>query len=134
MQVDIDKNKKYILVDDNLLTGKTMQLALTTLYDIGIEVDKIVVVRYPGVNRISQMFMNNHGAIDYRLFFDFIQGLYFPSPYSWRDPNSLNPYEDSLGIFDLNRRKIIECLAKNGDYYEKSEVVYVKRMVKREDN
>lgn len=103
-------------------------------YDIGIEVDKIVVVRYPGVNRISQMFMNNHGAIDYRLFFDFIQGLYFPSPYSWRDPNSLNPYEDSLGIFDLNRRKIIECLAKNGDYYEKSEVVYVKRMVKREDN
>lgn len=134
MQVGIDKNKKYILVDDNLLTGKTMQLALTTLYDIGIEVDKIVVVRYPGVNRISQMFMNNHGAIDYRLFFDFIQGLYFPSPYSWRDPNSLNPYEDSLGIFDLNRRKIIECLAKNGDYYEKSEVVYVKRMVKREDN
>ena len=133
MQVGIDKNKKYILVDDNLLTGKTMQLALTTLYDIGIEVDKIVVVRYPGVNRISQMFMNNHGAIDYRLFFDFIQGLYFPSPYSWRDPNSLNPYEDSLGIFDLNRRKIIECLAKNGDYYEKSEVVYVKRMVKNEN-
>lgn len=134
MQVGIDKNKKYILVDDNLLTGKTMQLALTTLYDIGIDIDKIVVVRYPGVNRISQMFMNNHGAIDYRLFFNFIQGLYFPSPYSWRDPNSLNPYEDSLGIFDLNRRKIIECLAKNGDYYEKSEVVYVKRMVKRENN
>ena len=133
MQVGIDKNKKYILVDDNLLTGKTMQLALTTLYDIGIDVDKIVVVRYPGVNRISQMFMNNHGAIDYRLFFNFIQGLYFPSPYSWRDPNSLNLYEDSLGIFDLNRRKIIECLAKNGDYYEKSEVVYVKRMVKNEN-
>ena len=97
MQVGIDKNKKYILVDDNLLTGK------------------------------------NHGAIDYRLFFNFIQGLYFPSPYSWRDPNSLNPYEDSLGIFVLNRRKIIECLAKNGDYYEKSEVVYVKRMVKNEN-
>ena len=134
IKVGIDKSKKYILVDDNLLTGKTMQLALTTLYDIGVDVDKIVVVRYPGVNRISQMFMNNHGAIDYRFFFNFIQGLYFPSPYSWRDPNSLNAYEDSLGIFDLNRRKIIECLAKNGDYSEKSEVIYVKRMVKRENN
>lgn len=129
-QIGIDKDKKYILLDDNLLTGKTMQLALTSLYDIKINVDKIVVVRYPGVNRISQMFMPNHGAVDYRYFFDFIEGLYFPSPYSWRDPNSLNPYEDSLGVFDLNRRKIIECLAKNGDYSKNSEVLCIKGMTK----
>lgn len=56
------------------------------------------------------------------------------SSYSWRDPYSTNPYEDSLGIFDLNRRKILECLAKNGDYSKKSEVLYVKRMVKNENN
>lgn len=130
----IDKQKEYIILDDNLLTGKTMQLAITTFYDIGIDVDKIVAVRYPGVNRISQMFMPNHGAVDYRHFFNFIEGLYFPSPYSWRDPYSKNPYEDSLGIFDLNRRKILECLAKNGDYSKKSEVLYVKRMVKNENN
>lgn len=130
----IDKQKEYIILDDNLLTGKTMQLAITTFYDIGINVDKIVAVRYPGVNRISQMFMPNHGAVDYRHFFNFIEGLYFSSPYSWRDPYSKNPYEDSLGIFDLNRRKILECLAKNGDYSKKSEVIYVKRMVKNENN
>ena len=130
----IDKQKEYILLDDNLLTGKTMQLAITTLYDIGIDVNKIVAVRYPGVNRISQMFMPNHGAIDYRHFFDFIEGLYFSSPYSWRDPFSKNPYEDSLGIFDLNRRKILECLAKNGDYSKNSEVIYVKKKVKNENN
>lgn len=130
----IDKQKEYIILDDNLLTGKTMQLAITTFYDIGINIDKIVAVRYPGVNRISQMFMPNHGAIDYRHFFNFIEGLYFSSPYSWRDPFSTNPYEDSLGIFDLNRRKILECLVKNGDYSKKSEVLYVKRMVKNENN
>ncbi len=130
----IDKQKEYIILDDNLLTGKTMQLAITTFYDIGINVDKIVAVRHPGVNRISQMFMPNHGAIDYRHFFSFIEGLYFSSPYSWRDPYSTNPYEDSLGIFDLNRRKILECLAKNGDYSKKSEVLYVKRMVRYENN
>lgn len=130
----IDKQKKYIILDDNLLTGKTMQLVITTLYDIGIDVDKIVGVRYPGVNRINQMFMPNHGAIDYRHFFDFIEGLYFPSPYSWKDPYSTNPYEDSLGIFDLNRRKILECLAKNGNYSKNSEVLYVKRMIKNENN
>ena len=129
----IDKQKEYIILDDNLLTGKTMQLAITTFYDIGINVDKIVAVRYPGVNRISQMFMPNHGAVDYRHFFNFIEGLYFSSPYSWRDPYSKNPYEDSLGIFDLNRRKILECLAKNGDYSKKSEVLYVKRKMKNEN-
>ena len=130
----IDKQKDYIIFDDNLLTGKTMQIALTALYDVEIDVNKIVVVRYPSVNRISQMFMPNHGAIDYKHFFDFIEGLYFPSPYSWRDPYSLNPYEDSLGIFDLNRRKILECLVKNGDYSKKSEVLCVKRKVKNGNN
>ncbi len=130
----VDKQKEYIILDDNLLTGKTMQLAIITFYDIGVNIDKIVAVRYPGVNRISQMFMPNHGAIDYRYFFDFIEGLYFSSPYSWRDPYSTNPYEDSLGIFDLNRRKILECLVKNGDYSKDSEVLLVKRMVKNENN
>ena len=129
----INKQKEYIILDDNLLTGKTMQLAITTFYDIGIDVDKIVAVRYPGVNRISQMFMPNHGAVDYRHFFNFIEGLYFSSPYSWRDPYSTNLYEDSLGIFDLNRRKILECLVKNGDYSKKSEVLYVKKMVNNEN-
>lgn len=130
-QIGITKDKKYILLDDNLLTGKTMQLALTSFFDLGIDVDKIIVVRYPGVNRISQMFMPNHGAIDYKCFFDFIQGLYFPSPYSWRDTHSSDPYEDSLGVFDLNRRKIIECLIKNGDYSTDSEVRNIKRMIKK---
>ena len=128
----IDKQKEYIILDDNLLTGKTMQLAITTFYDIGINVDKIVAVRYPGVNRISQMFMPNHGAVDYRHFFNFIEGLYFSSPYSWRDPYSTNLYEDSLGVFDLNRRKILECLIKNGGYSKNSEVLYVKRKMKNE--
>ena len=128
--VGVDKQKSYILLNDNLLTGKTMQLVISTFYDVNIKIDKIMVVRYPGVNRINQMFMPNHGAIDFRQFFDFIEGLYFPSPYSWRDPNSLNPYEDSLGIFDLNRRKIIECLVKNGDYTKNSEV-YVRRMERK---
>ena len=125
----IDQTKDYILMDDNLLTGKTMQLALTTFYDLKIDVNKIIIVRYPGVNRIGQMFMQNHGAIDYKYFFDFIEGLYFPSPYSWKDPNSNNLYEDSLGIFDLNRRKILECLLKNGSYSDNSEVLCLKRKV-----
>lgn len=130
--LDVDINKKYILADDNLLTGKTMQLALNIMYDVGIKVDSLSVVRYPSINRVSQMFMKNHGAIDYNMFFDFIHGLCFPSPYSWRDENDYDLYKDSLGVFDLNRKKIIECLVKNHDYSEESELSrYVKKYVKR---
>lgn len=126
--IGIDKNKKYILADDNLLTGKTMQLALNIMYDIGINVDSLSIVRYPSINRVSQMFMKNHGAVDYTMFFDFIHGLCFPSPYSWRDDNDFDLYTDSLGVFDLNRKKIIECLIKNHDYKECSEVYnYIKK-------
>lgn len=125
----IDLETEYILLDDNLLTGKTMQLAINCLYDIGIRVKGLSIVRYPSANRISQMFLPGHGAVDYKCFFDFINGLCFPSPYSWRDENEDNLYEDSLGVFDLNRRKIIECLVKNHDYAEKSEVYKLKRKV-----
>lgn len=115
------------LFDDNVLTGKTLQLAINSLYDCGITVDNVCIVRYPGVNRINQMFLENHGAIDYKLFFDYINGLCFDSPYSWRDENPYSIYEDSLGVFDLNRKKIVECLIKNHDYKENSEVYTFKR-------
>lgn len=114
--------KKIVLMDDNVLTGKTIQLATNSLYDENIKVDRINVVRYPSVNRVDQMFLNNHGAVDYNLFFDYITGLCFPSPYSWRDQNSYDLYLDSLGTFDLNRKKIVECIIKNHDYKECSEV------------
>ena len=127
----INLSRKVILLDDNLLTGKTMQLAITTLYDLGLDVSNVLAVRYPSVNRISQMFLPNHGAVDYRLFFEFIQGLYFPSPYSWRDFCSDNNYTDSLGVFDLNRHKILECLLKNGDYSKNSEVMQLRRQLNK---
>ena len=49
--VGIDKTKKYVLLDDNLMTGKTMQLAINCMYDLGIKIDNLIVVRYPGINR-----------------------------------------------------------------------------------
>lgn len=122
-------NNSTIILDDNILTGKTIQLAMNTLYDAGIETLKVSIVRYPSMNRIDQMFMKNHGAVDYNLFFEYIVGLCFPSPYSWRDENNFDLYMDSLGVFDLNRKKIVECLIKNHDYQAKSEVAEYKRRI-----
>ena len=120
-----------ILLDDNILTGKTMQLAINALYDNNISTDNISIVRYPSINRVNQMFMKNHGAVDYRLFFEYITGLCFCSPYSWVDRQENTSYLDSLGIFDLNREKIIECLIKNHDYSINSEVYNCKKRIKQ---
>lgn len=124
------------LFDDNVLTGKTLQLAINSLYDNNIGVQNICIVRYPSINRIDQMFLDVHAAIDYNLFFNYIYGLGFSSPYSWKDDdwkedNGRIDYTDSLGVFDLNRKKIVECLLKNHDYSEQSEVgEYKRRLIK----
>ncbi len=122
------------LFDDNVLTGKTLQLAINSLYDCNIGVKNICIVRYPSFNRIDQMFLGNSAAIDYNLFFNYIYGLCFNSPYSWKDDNWRKDngkidYTDSLGVFDLNRKKIVECLLKNHDYNKDSEVGNYKRKV-----
>lgn len=130
------QNSHLDLFDDNVLTGKTLQLAINSLYDCNIDVKNICIVRYPGINRVDQMFLDNTAAVDFHLFFDYIYGLCFSSPYSWKDndwkdKNGKVSYEDTLGVFDLNRKKIIECLIKNHDYNEKSEVgEYKRRLLK----
>ena len=127
MNSDNFENSNVDLFDDNVLTGKTLQLAINSLYDCNISVNNICIVRYPSINRIDQMFLDNPSAVDYNLFFNYIYGLCFSSPYSWKDNNWKKEngeidYTDSLGVFDLNRKKIVECLIKNHDYNEKSEV------------
>ena len=122
------------LFDDNVLTGKTLQIAINSLYDCNINVNNICIVRYPSINRIDQMFLDNPSAVDYNLFFNYIYGLCFSSPYSWKDNDWKNEkgetdYTDSLGVFDLNRKKIVECLIKNHDYKEESEVGEYRRSI-----
>ena len=99
-----------------------------------MDVKNICIVRYPSINRIDQMFLDNPAAVDYNLFFDYIYGLCFCSPYSWKDnewksENGIIDYTDTLGVFDLNRKKIIECLIKNHDFNINSEVGEYKRRI-----
>lgn len=129
------QNSKVDIFDDNVLTGKTLQLAINALYDCNIDVGNICIVKYPGINRIDQMFLSNTSAIDFNLFFNYIYGLCFSSPYSWKDNEWYNNgkinYTDSFGVFDLNRKKIIECLIKNHDYKDESEAgEYRRRLIK----
>ncbi|NMA50414.1 MAG: HAD-IIB family hydrolase [Mollicutes bacterium] len=133
---NVFRHSNVDLFDDNVLTGKTLQLAINSLYDSDIDVNNICIVRYPGINRIDQMFLDNIAAVDFHLFFDYIYGLCYSSPYSWKDNEWKNKdgkidYKDSIGVFDINRKKIIECLIKNHDYNDNSEVgEYKRRLLK----
>ena len=111
-----------ILTDDNVLTGKTLQIALDILFSNGLNVDNTAIVRYPSINRVEQMFFEGHGAIDTTNFFTFIKGLIFPSPYSKIKSTNNESYLDELGIFNKSRDRIVRYLYKNGRFSTESEV------------
>lgn len=126
-KLNILGNIKYsdgtnILTDDNVLTGKTLQIALDILFSNGLNVDNTAIVRYPSLNRVDQMFFEGHGAIDTTKFFTFIKGLIFPSPYSKIKPVNNESYLDELGIFNKSRDRIVRYLYKNGRFSPESEV------------
>lgn len=119
-----------IVTDDNVLTGKTLQIALNGLFNNGIDVKDIIAVRYPSMNRVAQMFNSNHGAIDTTHFFTYIKGLLIPSPYSKLgyfakeeiNNNGISPYKDEFNVFDIRKRKIYEYIYKSGKYKQGSKV------------
>lgn len=118
----------HILMDDNLVTGRTLQLAVNMLVNREIFPNKIFVVRYPSINRIKHMFLPNHGAPDTDLFWEYVYGLTSPTPYSkLNNPCSFkneptNKYLDELGQFNKTRTYVLGLLYKNGIFASESEV------------
>lgn len=118
----------HVLMDDNLATGKTIQLAINMLVNKAIYPYKVFVVRYPALNRIQHMFLPFHGAPDTELFWEFIYGLTSPTPYvRLNNPYSYKlspeePYLDEIGEFNKTRSYICDILFKNGLFSIKSEV------------
>ena len=123
-------NTFNILGDDNVLTRKTLQSIINLLFTNNIAVNNIAIVRYPSINRLNQMLAED-SAVDLTKFFDYIQGLVFSSPYTKINGNKKDLYLDKLGIFNKDRRRLLEYLYKNGRYSENSEVAEIEKMYER---
>lgn len=123
-----DKKELHVLMDDNLVTGRTLQIAINLLVNADIYPEKIFVVRYPALNRIEHMFLPNHGAPDVDLFWQFVYGLTSPTPYTKLDvPYGYSnmeedKYLDFLGEFNKTRTYIDRLLYKNGLFVAGGEV------------
>lgn len=113
-------NNIHVLMDDNLVTGRTLQIAINMLVNRNIYPEKVLVVRYPAINRIRHMFLPNHGAPDPDLFWEFIYGLTSPTPYSRLNypyaytKKPKEKYLDELGEFNKTRTYALNLLFKNG--------------------
>ena len=115
-------------MDDNLVTGRTIQIAINLLVNKKIYPHKVFVVRYPAVNRVEHMFLPYHGAPDVDLFWKFIYGLTSPTPYTKLEipfgysNNEKDKYLDLLGNFNKTRKYVNELLYKNGLYEKRGEI------------
>ncbi len=127
---DIPRGDFNVLSDDNVLTGKTLQSMINLLFSNDIAINNISVVRYPSINRVDQMIAEN-SAVDVSKFFNYIQGLVFSSPYTKIKSNTNEKYLDELGIFNKDRRRLLEYLYKNGKFKENSEVADIQKMYER---
>lgn len=117
--VDLSDYKDYfnVVLDDNLMTGKTCQLILNNFFLQRIFPQSLICVRYPSLNRKSQMFFKDHGSPDFSLFGSYILGLITATPYSRifaRNTTNENPYLDKTGIFNRGRHRIYRYIFKNG--------------------
>lgn len=100
------------------------------MFTNNIPVQNITIVRYPSINRVNQMVLEDY-AVDTSKFFNYIQGLVFTSPYTKLKDIRNDPYLDELGIFNKDRRRLLEYLYKNGRYTENSEVADIGKMYER---
>lgn len=120
-----EKNTINILTDDNLMTGRTIQILINDLAKRKCYLDGIIIVRYPSVNRIPHMLIENHGCPNIDLFFNLIKGLVSSTPYSrlFSPQDDLKKrYLDETGVFNKCRQRICRYLFKNGIFDDNSEV------------
>lgn len=109
----IHEDGTAIILDDNIMTGRTIELARDRLLSYGAKVPFCVCIRFPPGNRVPQMEMRKHGGVNPSALGDDIKGLIGQSPYS-RIFTNAKGYKDATGVFDLSRERIIKYLKKNG--------------------
>ncbi len=122
--ISLKKNRKYLLIDENIMTGETLKKAKEYLNIYGLDNIDTIIIQYPTVARFKNIFGKVENE-DYLKLLNNVKGMIAPVKYSkmceYRD-NFIFPYMDKLGNFDLYKSIILKNLYKNGEYTEKSSV------------
>ena len=112
-----------ILIDENIMSGMTLQLILNDFASLKINVDKCAVIRHPCINRIEQS-IHNKMAVEMNQLNQFVIGAVSPTPYSKirKGTNYADMFTDELYIFSVMTEVFLKGLYKNNSFIKDSEV------------
>ena len=129
-QIDNLEFSDYILLDDNALTGQTLQNSYNFLKRQDNDVN-IFLVRHPNINRIEQSKIYGH-CLNLDNYNKSVFGMVFDSPFSRLKANTNwgNEFLDELGVFTKTGDAFLKCLYKNGLFKQNTEVSYIKGVLK----
>ena len=123
----LERNKGYLLIDENIMTGKTLKSAKEYLSTYNLENIDTIIIQYPTVSRYKNI-VENIEEKEYFSLINNIKGMIAPVKYSklceYRK-NFIFPYMDKLGNFDLYKSTILKNLYKNGEYFKKTAVARI---------
>lgn len=128
----VENEVECIIIDDNIVSGKSIQAGINLLSEF-LKVPKYtIVVRKPSIKRVNQMYNpNNNCRVNINLFSKYIKGLLYDTFFTkLNDVDDNKTYCDKLGVFDQARDKTEKNLFKNSIYLTNSWVG--KRFSKKE--
>ena len=120
----LNKENDTFLVDDNMMSGVTMQFAYNQLYlnDIN-NIKGIFVIRHPNINRIAQLEYFDT-ALNLDLVDNYIYGMLTDTPYTKikSGTNYNNMFVNELNIFSVMTEVFLKAIYCNNSFIKDSQV------------
>ncbi len=119
-----NRTNATFIVDDNMMSGVTMQLAYNKLFINNYKnIKGLFIIRHPNVNRIAQL-EHFDVALNLDLVDKFIFGMITDTPYSKikRNSNLNNMFVNELNIFSIMTEIFLKALYCNNSFIKDSQV------------
>lgn len=127
-----DAEQLCIIIDDNIVSGRSLDEAWQIALEYGFLPEIAIVCRYPGINRLLQMFCSrNEACLNLDLWGNTLQGMLYPAHFTKLLINEQGEYYvDSNGVFDVSKEEIYSLLEKNRIFEETSVIAKWKKAKK----
>ncbi len=120
---NIDKDLPTIVIDDNLMSGVTIQIAIEQLLTKNINVSAVLGIRHPNINRVSQL--NHYNTyLNLELIDNYILGLLTSTPFTKIKESTNNDarFVNELNIYSIQSEVFLKALYINNRFIKASEV------------
>lgn len=120
----VNKTISTYLVDDNMMSGLTMQFTYNKLiYNDFTNINGIIVMRHPNVNRIAQL-EHFDIALNIDLVDKYIYGMITDTPYTKikKGTNYNDMFVNELNIFSIMTEVFLKALYCNNSFIKDSQV------------